>query len=156
MKAPPSKATNLLWRVQKLKYDCTIPTSEKTKDKECRSQFQQSCLRVTFAGSGTIYLGGSLLFRFSFLLQLVAVGTFWCRTGTCTAHAEKIGRIFASSFVKTVFSILFFKVSVRTWRLWRCIVVIKIRFFNDLIYIIQNHFGMNFLWQVISIYVEQI
>ena len=117
---------------------------------------QQSSLSVTFAGSGSINFGGCLFFRFSFLLQLVAVSTFRSRTCTRTAYAEKLGRIFASSFVKAVFSILFFKVVVWARRLWRGIVVVKIRLFNDLCYIIQNHFGMNFIRQVISIYVEQI
>jgi hypothetical protein len=35
-------------------------------------------------------------------------------------------------------------------------VVIKIRLVNDLINIIQNHVGMNFFKQVVSIYVQQI
>ena len=73
-----------------------------------------------------------------------------------TAHTEEIGRCFASVFVKPVFAILFFKVGIRTGRVWRGIVVIKIRLVNDLINIIQNLVGMNFIKQVFSVYVQQI
>ena len=112
-------------------------------------------LRVAFGWRSAVYLGGLFLFRFLFL-QLVSVSTFRGRSPPRTAHAEIIGSVFTSAFVKPVFAILFFKVGVRAWRIWRGIGIIKIRLVNDLIYIIQNHFGMNFIKQVVSVYVEQI
>jgi len=71
---------------------------------------------------------------------------------TATTYTEIVGRAFRSAFVKPIFAILFFKISIRAWGVWRGIVVIEIRLVNDL-NIIQNHVGMNFLKQVISIYV---
>ena len=70
-------------------------------------------------------------------------------------YTEIAGSAFGFAFVKAVFAILFFKVSIRTGWIWRGIVVIEIRLVNDL-NIIQNRVGMNFLKQVISIYVQQI
>ena len=70
-------------------------------------------------------------------------------------YAEIAGSTFWFAFVKAVFAILFFKVSIGTGRVRRGIVVIEIRLVNNL-YIIQNRVGMNFLKQVISIYVQQI
>ena len=72
-----------------------------------------------------------------------------------TTYTEIAGSTFGFAFVKAVFAILFFKVSIGTGRVWRGIVVIEIRLVNNL-YIIQNRVGMNFLKQVISIYVQQI
>ena len=71
-----------------------------------------------------------------------------------TVYTEKSRRSFV--FVKPVFAILFFKVRIRTGRIRRGIVVIKIRLVNDLINVIQNHVGMNCIKQVISVYVQQI
>jgi len=101
------------------------------------------------------YLGKSLLFRFSFL-QAVAVRTFRSGMRTEAVHTEKIGSAFASAFVKPVFAILFLKVGIRTGRVRRGVVVIKIRLVDDLINIIQNHVGMNCSKQFISVYVQQI
>ena len=74
---------------------------------------------------------------------------------TPAIYTEIAGRAFGFAFVITVFAILFFKVGIRTGRVWRGIVIIEIRLVNDL-NIIQNLVGMNFLKQVISIYVQQI
>ena len=112
-------------------------------------------LWIAFTGSYARDLGKRSFFRFS-LLQLVSIRTFRNGMLSSTVHTEKIGGRFFSVFVKPVFAILFFKVGVRTGRLWRGIVVIKIRFVNDLIDIIQNHVGMNYVKQVFSIYVQQI
>jgi hypothetical protein len=112
-------------------------------------------LWVAFTGSNAGCLGKRFLFRFSFL-EFVSIRTFRSGMLGSTLHTEKIGRIFTSVFVKPVFAILFFKVGIRTGRVWRGIVVIKIRFVNDLINIIQNHVGMNYIKQVFSIYVQQI
>lgn len=74
---------------------------------------------------------------------------------TATTYTEIVRSGFNPAFVKTVFAILFFKVGIRTGRVWRGIVVIKIGLVNDLNNIIQNHVGMNFLRQIISIYVHK-
>ncbi len=73
---------------------------------------------------------------------------------TPAIYTEIAGRAFGFAFVVTVFAILFFKVGIRTGRVWRGIVVIEIRLVNDL-NIIQNLVGMNYLKQVISIYVHK-
>jgi len=75
---------------------------------------------------------------------------------TITAYTEIRCGTFVSAFVKPIFTILFFKVGIRTWRVRRGIVVIEIWFVNKLINIIQNHVGMNFFKQVSSIYVQKI
>lgn len=72
-----------------------------------------------------------------------------------TAHTGTDGSCFVSDFVKPIFSILLFKVGIRTGRVWRGLVVIKIWFVNDLINIIQNHVGMNFFKQLVSVYVHK-
>ncbi len=109
------------------------------------------CAAFTVRNAGN--LGEALFFRLSFL-QLVAICTFRHGIDAGTAYTEKIGSAFGSAFVKPVFTILFFQVGIRTGRVWRGIVVIKIRFVNDLFNIIQNHVGMNCIKQVVSIYVS--
>lgn len=73
-----------------------------------------------------------------------------------TAVARRIGRLrFVPALVEPVFTILFFQVGIRTWRIGRGVGVVKIRFVNHLVNIIQNRVGMNSFMQNNTIYVQK-
>ncbi|MDT9545792.1 MAG: hypothetical protein HQ516_03265 [Chlorobium sp.] len=66
----------------------------------------------------------------------------------------KISRLSGAAFVEAVFSILFFKVSVRAGRVRRGIEIIEIGFVNNLIKRIRHRVRMNGIHQDDCIYVH--